>query len=236
MINFFRKIRYNLMEQNKTGKYFKYAIGEIVLVVIGILIALSINNWNEEAKNKRIEASILQELNKDFINNGVQFNNIKQTYNVALKATEKIISFIPFEELESPVDSFYKYRHIAFKTATFDAANGTVESIISSSTFTHIRNDTLRNYLLSWKDVLQDYKEEEDAGWTFIKDEILPFEYTYFDKLNELNPKNITPLRSQRFKNLMVLRRVTLGGILKSINESEIEKSMTEIIRLTKTN
>tara|TARA_R110002051_G_scaffold313163_1_gene388974 strand:- start:6431 stop:6565 length:135 start_codon:yes stop_codon:yes gene_type:complete len=44
MIKFFRKIRYDLMGKNKTGKYFKYAIGEIVLVVIGILIALSINN------------------------------------------------------------------------------------------------------------------------------------------------------------------------------------------------
>ena len=48
MIKFFRKIRYDLMEKNKTGKYFKYAIGEIVLVVIGILIALQINNWNED--------------------------------------------------------------------------------------------------------------------------------------------------------------------------------------------
>ena len=58
MIKFFRKIRYNLMETGKTGKpafaagrYFKYAIGEIVLVVIGILIALQINNWNEVRKN-----------------------------------------------------------------------------------------------------------------------------------------------------------------------------------------
>jgi len=50
MIKFFRKIRYDLMEKNKTGKYLKYAIGEIVLVVIGILIALSINNWKEEIK------------------------------------------------------------------------------------------------------------------------------------------------------------------------------------------
>ena len=50
MIPFFRKIRYDLMEKNKTGKYLKYAIGEIVLVVIGILIALSINNWNEDRK------------------------------------------------------------------------------------------------------------------------------------------------------------------------------------------
>jgi hypothetical protein len=50
MIKFFRKIRQQLLMENKTGKYFKYAIGEIVLVVIGILIALSINNWNENKK------------------------------------------------------------------------------------------------------------------------------------------------------------------------------------------
>jgi len=50
MIKFFRKIRQNLLSEGKTGKYFKYALGEIVLVVIGILIALSISNWNENRK------------------------------------------------------------------------------------------------------------------------------------------------------------------------------------------
>ena len=50
MINFFRKIRQNLLIENKTGKYFKYAIGEIVLVMIGILLALQVNNWNEQRK------------------------------------------------------------------------------------------------------------------------------------------------------------------------------------------
>ncbi|NNL82603.1 MAG: hypothetical protein HKP28_04380 [Winogradskyella sp.] len=45
------------MEQNKTGKYFKYAIGEIILVVIGILIALQINNWNEQRKEKQQETT-----------------------------------------------------------------------------------------------------------------------------------------------------------------------------------
>jgi hypothetical protein len=59
MIKFFRKIRQNLLTQGKTGKYFKYAIGEIVLVVIGILIALGINNWNEHRKNKESEKIIL---------------------------------------------------------------------------------------------------------------------------------------------------------------------------------
>ena len=51
MIKFFRKIRYALMTNNKTAKYLTYAIGEIILVVIGILIALQINNWNEDRKN-----------------------------------------------------------------------------------------------------------------------------------------------------------------------------------------
>ena len=63
MIKFFRKIRQNLLMENKTGKYLKYAIGEIVLVVIGILIALSINNWNENRKlenNKQIGCLIIQ--------------------------------------------------------------------------------------------------------------------------------------------------------------------------------
>ena len=55
------------MEKNKTGKYFKYAIGEIVLVVIGILIALSINNWNEVRKDKIKSYSYLQRLNEDLV-------------------------------------------------------------------------------------------------------------------------------------------------------------------------
>ena len=65
MIKFFRKIRYELMEKNKSGKYLKYAIGEIILVVIGILIALSINNWNETQKQNREEISILKNLHKN---------------------------------------------------------------------------------------------------------------------------------------------------------------------------
>ena len=62
MINFFRRIRKQLADDNKPLKYMRYAIGEIALVVIGILIALSINNWNEGRKSRKIELKILQEL------------------------------------------------------------------------------------------------------------------------------------------------------------------------------
>jgi len=62
MIKFFRKIRQNLLVENKTGKYFKYAIGEIVLVVIGILIALQLNNWNESRKINDEFKAVLQQM------------------------------------------------------------------------------------------------------------------------------------------------------------------------------
>ena len=59
MIKFFRHIRRSLINQNNMGKYFKYAIGEILLVVIGILIALQINNWNETRKEQALELDYL---------------------------------------------------------------------------------------------------------------------------------------------------------------------------------
>ena len=62
MIKFFRKIRQNLLLEGKTSRYIKYAIGEIVLVVIGILIALQINNWNENRKDTIEEQAILESL------------------------------------------------------------------------------------------------------------------------------------------------------------------------------
>ena len=65
MIKFFRKIRQNLLSEGNTGKYFKYAIGEIILVVIGILIALSINNWNQNRLNKDLESLYYNRLLED---------------------------------------------------------------------------------------------------------------------------------------------------------------------------
>ena len=62
MIKLFRKIRYDLMNQNKTSKYFKYAIGEILLVVIGILIAIQLNEWRHENSNTKQKQIVLKSL------------------------------------------------------------------------------------------------------------------------------------------------------------------------------
>ncbi|WP_027076354.1 DUF6090 family protein [Maribacter antarcticus] len=88
MIKFFRKIRQNLLSQGKTGKYLKYAIGEIVLVVIGILLALSINNWNEERKEKLIIRNLLHNIRLDMQADTLQFSkNIKDIPEVIANAT-----------------------------------------------------------------------------------------------------------------------------------------------------
>lgn len=82
MIKFFRNIRKTLLTEGKTANYFKYAIGEIFLVVIGILIALQINNWNQNRINKNYELKMLRELVEDlkldttFMN--VQFKRIER--------------------------------------------------------------------------------------------------------------------------------------------------------------
>ncbi|MFC4720858.1 DUF6090 family protein [Geojedonia litorea] len=74
MIKFFRHIRKSLLMENKTSKYFKYAIGEIVLVVIGILIALQINNWNEDRKTKAQVKIALIALQNDLIQDTLLIN------------------------------------------------------------------------------------------------------------------------------------------------------------------
>ena len=90
MIKFFRKIRQQLLMENKTSKYFKYAVGEIILVVIGILIALQINNWNENRKELLSESKILKTLNDEFSENKITLDSTL----VVLNKTAKALSFV----------------------------------------------------------------------------------------------------------------------------------------------
>ena len=85
MIKFFRHIRKDLMEKNKTGKYFKYAIGEIVLVVIGILIALQINNWNENRKLINTQNAIYLTVKEDLETDILEFEAFIKDFETSKK-------------------------------------------------------------------------------------------------------------------------------------------------------
>ena len=106
MIKFFRIIRQNLLLENKTAKYFKYAIGEIVLVVIGILIALQINNWNENNKLRIKEKSILENL-KTSLEKDISDHNFH--YMVYQESKHSIQFLIEYMEKDKPYQDSLKY-------------------------------------------------------------------------------------------------------------------------------
>ena len=91
MIKFFRHVRRSLINQNKMGKYFKYAIGEILLVVIGILIALQINSWNETKDRKEKLISIYKSVYADIKNDLTDLNDLKAFYMKKKPVFEKVL-------------------------------------------------------------------------------------------------------------------------------------------------
>jgi len=142
MIKFFRKIRYNLMKTGKTGKYFKYAIGEIILVVIGILIALQINNWNENRKAKEKEIKLLIELKDDLLETKNDLLTDIEKAKQILNTTNSIYKAIIQDQI-SDITPFKLSTSYILETAMLFPKLSAYEAIQSEG-ITIISNDNLR--------------------------------------------------------------------------------------------
>ncbi len=147
MIKFFRKIRYDLMGNSKTEKYLKYAIGEISLVVIGILIAVNINNWNENRKTRTIEVNYLKniqaDLNAELKNNDsyIKEHNLKAIWGYNLLTT-------PVGKTKSEQLNLDMKRHSVHGWKNFIPTNNTFKELISSGQLNSISSDSIKYYLL----------------------------------------------------------------------------------------
>jgi len=143
MIKFFKHIRRNLMEQNKTGKYFKYAIGEIVLVMIGILLALQVNTWNESRKNLILEEEFKIGLKKDLIRDkeSIEFCilNIEQKILAHSILTTKLPE--SYETNKKSLDSVFKV--LMRPLVSFFPVSGTFDTAISSGNISNFNNKEL---------------------------------------------------------------------------------------------
>jgi len=117
MIKFFRNIRQSLIMENKTSKYFKYAIGEIVLVVIGILIALQINNWNELRKERKLEVVVLNDIKDNIIRNNVLIEEANKTIDEINVSADSLASDVTSDT--GPNSVFHEHIGQAWRSGTF---------------------------------------------------------------------------------------------------------------------
>jgi len=153
MIKFFRHIRQNLIMENKTSKYFKYAIGEIVLVVIGIMIALQINNWNEQRIQDKEEQVALKNLRQDF-----EFN-LKTLDSILIETTDnkekqfQVLNHTGEKPKPETEDEFNKLLNILADINEYYPRNGYLDDLVNSGNLGIIKNQVLRNKLSSWNPV-----------------------------------------------------------------------------------
>jgi hypothetical protein len=174
MIKFFRKIRYDLMEKNKTGKYFKYAIGEIVLVVIGILIALSINTWNENRKNKITEQDIYCKLLEDFNLDRQNIAKLSAEADYKINVAKKILLELPKKNKDKSylIDNYIQ----ALRTNAFIPSKVTISDITSSGKLSLIKNNELKTNLLRYYAELDNLLFQLSLGRSKILDRAFAYE------------------------------------------------------------
>ena len=120
MIKFFRRIRQQLLTENKLGKYLLYAIGEIVLVVIGILIALSINNWNEGLKIKSQERDVLLQMKRNLEADIIQETYPNTVLENAMNSTDIVLDYL---EQRKPYTDSLDYNFAWIPAYTIHMAN-----------------------------------------------------------------------------------------------------------------
>jgi len=236
MIKLFRKVRYDQMEKNKTGKYLKYAIGEIILVVIGILIAVSINNWNEIRKNQSKEKIILGAIHNEFTENKSQLDSVALYHNLALKGCDKLISMFPINIEKHNLDTIAKYLKRSTHTWTFNPSQSSIVSLINSSSIDIIRNEELRILISSWQDLLLDYQEDEVISRNVVYknfDELMIGKIDFNFNLRD-NRYDLNILESLEFEYIIYLRKETLINILNDGQYETLDFCLNRIIELTK--
>jgi len=160
MIKFFRKIRYDLIEKNKTGKYFKYAIGEIILVVIGILIALQINNWNEEKKEQIQEQKYLIEIKANLESDLLQIEDIRKVYQQISATADSILIFIKDAKPKTTnYNKLWEYIIDVTYVPSFQSQKNGYNNLISAGNINQIKNQELLREISSHYSNVEHFNE-----------------------------------------------------------------------------
>ena len=164
MINFFRKIRKKLADDNKPLKYFRYAIGEIVLVVIGILIALSINNWNEDRKKHRLEQTYYCKLLEDLGQDIIQITEQIENNELRIKNSNQLIGLLQQTHISQKEVIKHTLGAVSKTTFTFTPSMAAFEDLKSSGNLGLLKDVELKNKLITYYTSLEGYKDVLDIN------------------------------------------------------------------------
>lgn len=166
MIKFFRNIRQSLLSENKFNKYLIYAIGEIILVVIGILIALQINNWKEQRNNSELENEMRANFNSEFSNNLIKIKKSILQYEETEEAIRYLMSKMKADEKELQKENIDSLLAAAVDVFEYHPTQNTLTEILSTGNLNLITNDSLRYELLNWSAEF----DELDEAWKTLDD------------------------------------------------------------------
>ena len=191
MIKFF-KIRYDLMEKNKLGKYLKYAIAEIILVMVGILLAVQVNNWNENRKSKIKEIKTLKELQSDLVQN-IEDMEINIAVLSDCQISNQIIIYhiennIPYNDsLNYHFSNLYPYITFNVNQTTYENLKQTGLGLISNDSLRLSISDLYANQFTGYRKFENTYMVEHhnnDVKPMFIS------EFTSFELQSSAHPRN----------------------------------------------
>ena len=209
MINLLRRIRRNTMTGNKPDLYLVYAIGEVVLVVVGILIALQIDNWNENKRIKNVEQQYLLALKEEFEYNKIE---LARVMNLNTKYADYALKISDHAGPENPQITEKEFEDLAMGAFAaevhYNPNQGVLDEVISSGKLGIFNNDELKFALSSWGAVF------EKALWQERTHETLRVQIVEMTRVNgnirsmtfELGePLNIKPTNFKR-GNLQLLK------------------------------
>ena len=180
MLRIFRRIRQRLLSTNKAQSYFLYAIGEILLVVLGILIALQINNWNELKKSKVLERELLEQFRADLRADISSVKQVNYWYGQAGNACEILIKHM--KERLPYHDSLALYFDLWVDFESFSLNSGAISNL-NSRGVEMVRNTDLRNKILKLYN--KTYEYEIKSNQFFREDHVA---FTYKIHLDRIEP------------------------------------------------
>ena len=238
MIKFFRKIRYDLMEKNGTVKYLKYAIGEIILVVIGILIALSINNWNEARKTRDKEVVYLTNIKKDLQLTIFELEEFIANRKSKMNSANIILEYYN-GKLVNDWDYFNKNIINVYTWQSFYLIDNTYQELKNSGNFAILSSDSIKNDLLNLELLYKKYKYKEDH-WKYDAEQTLhPGSYekqdvnsmtkNYDFQLSNGQQGELGNLSEETFGNMLNDQKQKNGFAFASLNFSIMNNSFIEM-------